>query len=357
MRRIKWLFVLLVAASAALLVTFRAEVAMWAMARAALDAMSTDAVAELPEGLHLAICGAGSPMPDADRSGPCLGIIAGERLFIVDAGSHGARNLQRMGLPAGRIEALMLTHFHSDHVDGLGEMAMMRWTSGGHTEPLPVYGPPGVEQVVDGFNQAYAQDAEYRTAHHGAEVAPPGGSGSSARSFALPQAGNESVIIDDAGLRVSAFAVDHAPVSPAVGYRFDYAGRSLVISGDTRPSDEVLRMAQSVDLLAHEALAAQLVGILNQSAQKAGLRNLAHITQDILDYHTTPEEAADIAHRAGARHLLLYHVVPPLPLPGLAHAFVDGVRDIYSGPVTLSRDGTLVSLPANSADILVSERL
>lgn len=357
MRRIKWLFVILVAVSAALLVTFRAQVAMWVMARATLEAMTADTVAELPEGLHLAICGAGSPMPDAARSGPCLGVIAGERLFIVDAGSHGARNLQRMGLPAGRIEALMLTHFHSDHIDGLGEMAMMRWTTGAHVEPLPVYGPPGVEQVVNGFNQAYAQDAGYRTAHHGTAVAPPTGSGSTARTFALPQAGSESVIVDDAGLRVSAFVVDHAPVSPAVGYRFDYAGRSLVISGDTRPSDEVLRMADSVDLLAHEALAAHLVGILNQSAHKAGNRNLAHITHDILDYHTTPEEAADIARRAGARHLLLYHIVPPLPLPGLARAFVDGVGEIYPGPVTLSRDGTLVTLPANSADILVSERL
>jgi ribonuclease Z len=357
MRRVKWLLVFLVAVSAALLVTFRAEVAMWVMARATLDSMSTDAIAELPEGLHLAICGAGSPMPDTARSGPCLGVIAGDRLFIVDAGSHGVRTLQRMGLPAGRIEALLLTHFHSDHIDGLGEMAMVRWTTGGHTQPLPVYGPPGVEQVVNGFNEAYAPDAGYRTAHHGSEVAPPTGSGSIARSFELPQAGSELVIIDDAGLKVSAFVVDHAPVSPAVGYRFDYAGRSLVISGDTKPSDEVLRMADSVDLLAHEALAANLVGILNRSAQNAGLRNLAQITQDILDYHTTPEEAADIAQRAGARHLLLYHIVPPLPLPGLAHAFVDGVRDVYSGPVTLSRDGTWVSLPANSADILVSERL
>jgi ribonuclease Z len=357
MRRIKWFFVMLVALSAALLGTFRAEVAMWVMARATLDAMTTDSIAELPEGLHLAICGAGSPMPDSARAGPCLGVIAGDRLFIVDAGSHGARNLQRMGLPTGRIEALLLTHFHSDHLDGLGEMAMMRWTTGGHSEPLPVYGPPGVAQVVNGFNQAYAQDAGYRTAHHGAEVAPPAGSGSSARTFALPEAGSEQVIIEDEGLRISAFLVDHAPVSPAVGYRFDYSGRSLVISGDTKPSDEVLRMADSVDLLAHEALAAHLVGILNQSAQRAGLRNLAHITQDILDYHTTPEQAADIAQRAGARHLLLYHIVPPLPLPGLAHAFVDGVRDIYSGPVTLSRDGMIVSLPADNTEILVSQRL
>jgi len=357
MRRLKWTFIVLVAASAALLVTFRAEVATWLMSRAVLDAMSTDVIGELPAGLHLAVCGAGSPLPAVDRSGPCLAVIAGDRLFIVDAGSNGARNMQRMGLPMGRIEGVFLTHYHSDHIDGLGELAMLRWTTCSRSEPLPVHGPPGVADVVAGFNQAYAHDAGYRTAHHTAAVAPPEGQGTAAQPFTMPDPGQETVILEADGVRIMAFAVDHAPVTPAVGYRFDYAGRSLVISGDTTPTNEVVRMADSVDLLAHEALAAQLVGVLNRAASRTGRSNLARITHDILDYHTTPEEAAEVASRAGARHLLLYHIVPPLPIPGLESAFLDGVSDAYTGPVTLSRDGTFVSLPADGRDILVGERL
>ncbi|MEQ8860994.1 MAG: MBL fold metallo-hydrolase [Pseudomonadales bacterium] len=355
--RLRWLIVLVVAAATALLVTYRAEVAMWAMSRA-LDAnMTGDAIAELPDGLHLAVCGAGAPLPAAERSGPCLAVIAGRRLFLVDSGSNGIRNLQRMGLPAGRIEAVLLTHFHSDHIDGLGETSMLRWTAGSNSEPLPVYGPTGVERVVAGFNEAYALDATYRTAHHGALVAPPGGAGSRAMPFALPGAGAPISLIDDGDLHIRAFVVDHEPVVPAVGYRFDYGGRSLVISGDTKESAEVERLARDVDLLAHEALAAQLVGLMNRAARDAGRDNLAHITQDILDYHTTPEEAAAVAERAGARHLLLYHIVPPLPLPGLATAFLEGVGDRYPGPVTLSVDGTFVTLPAGSGAIEVSQRL
>lgn len=355
--RLRWLLVFIIAAAAALLVLFRGEVAMRIMAQGLKQTMVADPIAELPDGLHLAVCGAGAPLPAADRSGPCLAVIAGRRLFMVDSGTNGVRNLQRMGMPTGRIEAVLLTHFHSDHIDGLGETAMLRWTAGSREEPLPVHGPGGVEQVVEGFNLAYALDAGYRTAHHGAEVAPPSGSGALAVPFPTPAPGADVLVVDDAGLTIRAFAVAHEPVEPAVGYRFDYRGRSLVISGDTRESAEVARMATGVDLLAHEALAAQLVGLMNQAAQASGRDNVARITQDILDYHTTPEEAAATAARAGVGHLLLYHIVPPLPLPGLATAFLDGVDEAYAGPVTLSVDGTFLSLPADSDAIEVSRLL
>ncbi len=355
--RLRWVLILLIAGGAAVLVVFRAEVGMWAMSQGLKRNMAADPMAELPDGLHLAVCGAGAPLPDADRSGPCLAVVAGRRLFMVDSGSNGVRNLQRMGLTAGRVEALLLTHFHSDHIDGLGETAMLRWTAGSQTEPLPVHGPPGVDQVVAGFNLAYALDAGYRTAHHGPTVAPPSGAGAVAVPFETPAPGAEITLIDDDGLTVRAFAVQHEPVAPAVGDRFDYGGRSLVISGDTRESEEVARMARDVDLLAHEALAAQLVGLMNQAARASGRDSIVRITQDILDYHATPEEAAAVAARAGVDHLLLYHIVPPLPFPGLASAFLDGVADRYPGPVTLSVDGTFVSLPAGSSAIEVSRRL
>ena len=341
----------------ALVFVFRAELAMLIMARGADRAMAAEPLGNLDDGLHLALCGAGAPLPDRVRSGPCVVVMAGSTLAVVDAGSNGARNVQRMGFPPGRIEALFLTHFHSDHIDGLGELAMLRWTMGSHTTPLPVYGPTGLGSVVEGFNTAYAHDFRYRTAHHGSAVAPPDGAGSDAREFAPPSPGEGLEVWKRGGLTVTAFLVPHEPAAPAVGYRFDYAGRSLVVTGDTRRSETVAKFAAGVDLLVHEALAPRLVAILNRAARKAGRGNIERITHDILDYHTTPAEAAGIAAAAGVGHLLFYHIVPPLPVPGLEAAFLEGVASGFGGPVTLGRDGTMVSLPSGSGEIFVSQRL
>ncbi len=139
-----------------------------------------------------------------------------------------------------------------------------------------------------------------------------------------------------------------------MGYRFDYGGRSVVISGDTKKSEEIARIARGVYLLVNEALAAHLVAILTEALEEAGLTARATITRDILDYHATPVEAAQTAEQAGVGHLLFYHVVPPLIIPGLGSAFLEGVSDAYSGDVTLGRDGTRVSLPTDSDDIEVS---
>jgi ribonuclease Z len=338
------------------LFSLRGPLALRVMERVLARTMAADPIAELPDGLHVLLCGAGGPLPDPVRSGPCAAVIAGQTLVVVDAGTGGARNLQRLGFTPGRISALFLTHFHSDHIDGLGEMAMLRWTGAANREPLPVRGPAGVEEVVAGFTRAYQQDVAYRVAHHGPETVPPSGAGMTAQPFALPAPGEAPVVFESNGLRVTAFAVDHDPVRPAVGYRFEYGGRSLVVSGDTAKSANLEAQAKGVDLLVHEALAPQLVMRLHDAALAAGRANIAKITTDIPDYHTTPVEAAEIARAAGAKHLLFYHVVPPLPLPGLDRVFLEGVSDAYSGGVTLGRDGTLISLPKGSHTTEVSKR-
>ncbi|MCV6615899.1 MAG: MBL fold metallo-hydrolase [Cellvibrionaceae bacterium] len=305
----------------------------------------------LEDGLHLLLCGAGGPMPDPERSGPCVAVIAGPSLVIVDAGSGGARNLNAMQFPLGEIDAQLLTHYHSDHIDGLGEMALLRWVSSANTAPLPVYGPSGVAEVVQGFNRSYRADAEYRNAHHGDNVAPVSGRGMVARPFIAPQVGELLTVLEQDGLTVSAFAVDHKPVQPAVGYRFDYRGRSLVISGDTAKSTNLEQFAKGVDLLVHEALSRELVGQLNKAAIHNQLPIIEKITTDILDYHASPVEAAESAETAGAKHLLYYHIVPPLLAPGSQAVFLQGVDKAYQGGVTVGIDGTLFSLPANSQAI------
>ncbi|MDO8863442.1 MBL fold metallo-hydrolase [Haliea sp. E1-2-M8] len=343
----------ILALAAAALYTQRGPLAERVIAHLAPAMMSANTLATLEDGLHVAVCGAGGPMPDAVRSGPCLAISAGERLLVIDAGSNGVRNLVRMRYPVGAIEAVFLTHFHSDHIDGLGELATLRWVQGSHQDPLPVYGPTGVEQVVDGFNRAYALDVRYRTAHHGEAVVPLRGAGMRAHSLGPGGGGKLRAINLGGDLKVTAFRVDHDPASPALGYRVDYRGRSLVVSGDTIKSEAVAQQAQNVDLLVHEALSPELVMIINSAAETTGNSGMAQIALDILDYHASPVEAAEVARDAGAGHLLFYHIVPALPpIPGAEAAWLQGVADIFSAH-TLARDGTTVSLPANSDAIKV----
>ena len=145
---------------------FKAPLGEAAYTRAAAKHMSADVMADLEDGLHVILCGTGSPMPDPSRKGPCTAVIAGERLFVVDVGAGAARNFGPMGLSSARTEAILLTHFHSDHINGLGDYLIQRWANSGASEPLPVYGPTGVETLVDALNTVYAFDRDYRISHH-----------------------------------------------------------------------------------------------------------------------------------------------------------------------------------------------
>ena len=333
----------------------RAPIAERLMAMALPARMGMDQVAALEDGLHVALCGAGGPMPAPKASGPCVAVVAGEQLFLVDSGTNGPRNLQVLGYPAGRLSGVFLTHFHSDHVDGLGELATFRWATGNEVTPLPVYGPEGVEQVVAGFNAAYSQDFVYRHAHHGDSVAPMSAAGMIAKPFTTPTSGNLTIVYEGGGLVVEALRVDHEPVSPAVGYRFSYGGRTLLISGDTSQSDNIARFAEGIDLLVHEALSPELIGMMEKTAKDLGNDTLAKIMFDVPDYHASPREAAETARNAGVGHLLYYHVVPPIIVPGQETLWLNGAGDIFPD-YTVGYDGVSFSLPANSTEIIQTRK-
>ncbi len=334
--------------------SFRAPISLRLMESTATSNMQADLPGELPDGLHLVLCGAGSPFLDELRSGPCSAVIAGEKLFIVDSEAGATGVLSRLGIPQGDIDGVFVTHFHSDHIDGLGELFLQRWIFGEKKSPVPVYGPAGVGQLVDAVNLVYTSDSKYRVAHHSEDIVSPLGFGGEARAFPVPEDGKEIVLIDEDDLKVISFQVNHSPIEPAVGYRFDYKGRSIVISGDTTKSANVGLFSKGVDLLVHEALAPQLVAVITKAAEAAGQNKLAQITRDILNYHTTPVEAAEIARDAQVGHLLFSHIVPPLPLSTLEEIFVDGVDEVFTGPVTVGRNGTLVKLEAGTESIEVS---
>jgi len=340
-----------VAVAALLIYSQRIALSKTLIERIAEQRIGLNLIADLDDGLHVILCGAGGPLPDPKRSGPCVAVVAGNTVLTIDAGSGGSRNLTAMQFPQGEIDAQLLTHFHSDHIDGLGELAMMRWVNAANTSPLPVIGPKGTQAVVDGFNQSYAQDALYRHAHHSDLVAPLSGTGMIAQEFSSPKPGERVIVFEQQGLTVSAFSVDHEPVSPAVAYRFDYKGRSVVVSGDTAKSANLEAMSSGIDLLVHEALSPELVGIMNRAAKKNGIAIIEKITHDIIDYHASPLEVAEIARDARVGHLLFYHVVPALIAPGMEAIFLDGVDEVYKGEITVGVDGLMMSLPANSEEI------
>lgn len=340
-------------AIAVVLFVFQRQIATAVLQTVAHKNVGRNVLPDLPDGLHVGLCGTGSPFPDPSRAGPCTAVIAGERLFVVDTGEGSARNLGYMGLPASKIEAILLTHFHSDHIDGMGPFLLQRWGLGTFETPTPVYGPPGVETVVDGFRAAYVLDFGYRVAHHTPKIMPPGGSGGKGMPFALkPQGeGDAIVVLEDKGLKITALRVDHSPVDPAVGYRFDYKGRSVVITGDTKKAASVAALSKGADLLIHEALQPKLVKVLEDEFAQRGIANTAQIMRDIVNYHTTPEVAAAVAAQAGVKELVFNHIVPPLPFRYAYPAFVGDAARFFEGPMTVGEDGMLFSMPAGTTTI------
>ena len=305
----------------------------------------------LPDGLHVFVCGSGSPMPDANRAGPCLAVLAGREGYVFDVGSGSDRKLGAMGFPMDRLEATFLTHLHSDHFDGLGALMLQAWMAGGRNTPLPVYGPEGTDRVVDGLMTAYGIDRGYRIAHHGPEVARPGGFGGIATDI------DETFTFEGNGLTIRALRVDHAPIDNAFAFRLEYKGRSVVISGDLKYSKEFARFAQGADLILHEALNPAMVGKLGETLAARGNADGAKIMADIPDYHTTPEEAARVAQLAGAKALVLYHLVPAPPARLTEPAFLGDAKQNFDGQLELADDGMLVSLPAQSQQVEIDQLL
>lgn len=350
-------------ATALVVLIMIAVLAIWALQRAVGDFVFRSIAAErivtnnltFDDGLHLVLCGTGSPLPNAQRAGPCNLIVAGEQTYVVDIGEGGARNLNLMGMSIPTIDALLLTHYHSDHIDGIGPLSLLYWTQGTKSTPMPVLGPNGLDTVIDGFNQAYSLDHRYRVAHHSNEITPESGGGLEAQPFDITN--GPITVLERDGLTISAFAVDHDPVRPAVGYRFDYKGRSIVVSGDAAKSAELEKQAAGANILVHDALQPQLVAHLTTALESAGNDNVATITRDIIDYHASPEEAAQSAQSAGVNMLVLSHLVPPIPHSFFYPTFLGDAENSFDGEIVVGEDGMIFSLPPEGEEILRDRRI
>src|SRR5581483_2551745 len=201
-------------------------------AAAATPALSYD-------GLKVTFCGTSGPLPVRDRAKACVAVQAGGSLYLVDVGPEATENLQTWRMPLATAKAVFLTHLHSDHIGEVGEFNLQSWVAG-RPAPLALVGPPGVEHVAAGFNEAYGPDHGFRRAHHEhGDVKLPIAAGLlKAKVIPPPKPGADgaarATAWKDGDLTVTAILVAHEPVTPAYAYRFDYRGRSVVASGDTR---------------------------------------------------------------------------------------------------------------------------
>jgi ribonuclease Z len=308
------------------------------------------------DALHVITTGTGAPLPDPKRVGPQAVVVAGDQILVFDTGPGSTRKLLLTGLNVSSVNALFLTHYHSDHISDLGEFMLQHWTGSGATEPLKIYGPTGVEEVVAGFLAAYQLDRGYRIVHHGTEVMPPSGFGAVAYTFDLgPDLMSSEVVYEAGDVQVIAFNVDHPPVVPAVGFRVNYKDRSVMITGDTIYSDSLIHHAKGADLMVSDALNHKM----SQWTADAGRdmdNNLSSVTEDIQESHIRPEEAALVAKEAGVPVLIITHVLPPVP-DQLINPFLRDARAIYSGELRMANDGTLISLPVNSDRYSIHELL
>jgi ribonuclease Z len=309
------------------------------------------------DALRIAICGSSAPLPSAPRAKACVAVFAGGKFYVVDVGPESVENLVLWGIPLSSIGGVMLTHFHSDHIGDLGELNLQTW-AGGRSVPLAVYGGPGIEQVVDGFNAAYRLDQGYRTKHHTERVMPPATWPMAPHTVHLAGAETSAmdrtaVVLDDGVLRVTAIEVDHAPIAPAYAYRFDYKGRSVLVTGDLKFNPSLVKAAKGVDVMVSEAISTRMTRSLGAGAKSAGRSGTAAIMHDIEDYHITPEQAAGIANDANIKLLVFYHLLPS-PDGFLARkVFESGIGDARRGEWTISDDGSLYTLPMGSDTVRI----
>ena len=296
--------------------------------------------------LKVVVCGSRSPLPSPGRAESCVLVEAGDDIYIFDLGNGSVNNLTQYQVPWPNVKAVLITHMHSDHMADLPDAHLQSWIQG-RTSPLKVYGPDGINLVTKGFELAYSADYQYRNEHHGDDMLPM----SIAGFNAIQIINNQFIPNDTPGLEILPFVVDHYPVNSAFGFKISYKDRTVVISGDTIHDGSVQKYSQDVDLLVHSAIS---IDIVERMRGIAPIPQMDKILFDIQDYHTSIEEAGEIARDANVEHLLIYHSIPTPRNALMERVFfrpIEGVFENYS----LSDDGTRVIMPVGNDDIFIDE--
>jgi len=244
--------------------------------------------------IEVTLLGTGSPIPDANRAGPSTLVRAGGQTFLIDCGRGVQQRLPGAGTGANALTALLLTHLHSDHIADLGDVIITRWVSTFTPDPptLAIIGPPGTAEVVENTLKAFGFDIGYRIAHHADLNSPP-----PVEVFEY----TDGPVWDRDGVQIRVAPTDHRPVAPTIGFRVEHAGASVVLAGDTVPCETLDALTSGAGALVHTVIRKDLIDAMPMQR-----------IRDICDYHSSVEQAAETATRAGVGILILTHYVPAI---------------------------------------------
>lgn len=269
------------------------------------------------QNLKVTLLGTGAPRPTMERFGPSILVEAGKEKLLFDCGRGAAMRLYQLKIPFDDLNALFLTHLHSDHIVGISDFYLTGWILGRST-PLRVWGPAGTADMMSHLEQAYQFDIHVRRDVD--EMLPAQGVVVVAKDI------EQGVVYQNGGVKVTAFTVDHAPIKPAFGYRIDYGGRTLVLSGDTRYNENLIHFSQGADVLIHE--------VIDPEAFRGGNAVFnPELTKKVIAHHTTAEQAGTIFSQVKPRLAVYSHIVPPN-----ATDLVAQTRKTYSGPLEMGED-------------------
>ena len=281
-------------------------------------------VSHAQETFRVTLLGTGTPRPDPQRFGPATLVEVGNQKLLFDAGRGVPIRLSQLRMPLARVDVLFLTHYHSDHVSGIPDLWLTAWLpgGGGRKQPWRVIGPTGAKELMAHLERAYAADVRIRIAD---QQLPPEGAAVRTEEFAA-----DGVVYERDGVRVTAFEVDHGEaIKPAYGYRVDHQGKSVLLSGDTRFSENVIRHGTGVDLLVHAVAGAKPELLENP------------VVRRILDHHTLPPDAATVFNRTQPKLAVYTHIVlqrtATVP-PPTVEEIVAETRKTYAGPLQVGED-------------------
>ncbi|WP_138754748.1 MBL fold metallo-hydrolase [Paenibacillus sinopodophylli] len=285
------------------------------------------------EHLKVILLGTGTPRAFSGRAKSGVAVLAGSKVFLVDCGGGTVDQLIKAGVMPQRIEDVLFTHHHSDHNSGFFDVFISSWRTHvipdrvfeGRSVPMNVYGPTTTKDIIGKMRESFDFDANLRVNYN-----LSADQGANINYFEC----NEGIVYDADGIKITAFEVDHRPVYPALAYKIEYNGKSVVISGDTIPVANMIKYSRGADLLIHESYnKAWLDALIEQFPEQAqSLSNPAK-------YHTTTLQAAEIARQAEVPHLVLTHHIPaPAETEEAEAEYTQGMRDIYANRITMGRD-------------------
>ena len=265
--------------------------------------------------IKVTLLGTGTPQPIMSRFSASILVQAGGKNFLFDAGRGCLLRLRQLKVENNMIDAVFFTHLHSDHIVGFPDFWLSGWLESHRKNPLKVFGPKGTKQMIDYLHKAYQYDIGIREED---DKASPEGIKTLTTDI------KEGTVYEKDGVKVIAFLVDHYPVVPAFGYRIEYGGHSVVLSGDTRYSENLIKFAKGTDLLVHE------VAIASDTLKTSDPR------YNILAHHTTPEQASKVFNAVKPKLAVYSHIVTIYQYP--VDEIIKRTKENYTGPVILGED-------------------